>query len=225
MRILPEVAGFLPVVFILVTASVCSAETGCTPPPGFKDTPHPAIAPAEQLISHTEEVVIQRSMAEVSAAMDRPLSQGILKSDSLPGVAGTHVLTEGNFGAPGSRRVVCLTDGTTVEEQSLERVTESNGSRFRYVVWNYGTPRARPVAYGVGEFHTVQIAPSETRITWTYSFKLKPDVFPGDMGALGRWLFKVTFLDRDYASLMRSTLARNKAAAEAIPPGMTDQGH
>lgn len=225
MRILSKALRFFPIAAILVVASVCAAETECTPPPSFKDTPHPAIAPAEQLISHTEEVVIERSMAEVSAAMNRPLSQGILKSDSLPGVAGTHVLTEGNFGEPGSRRVVCLTDGTTVEEQSLERVTESDGSRFRYVVWNYGTPKARPVAYGVGEFHTVQIGPSETRITWTYSFKLKPDVFPGNMGALGRWLFKVAFLDRDYAGLMRSTLARNKAAAEAIPPGMADHGH
>ena len=32
---------------------------------------------------------------------------------------------------------------------------------------------------------------SHTRVTWTYSFKLKADVFPGDLGALGRFLFRV----------------------------------
>src|ERR1700756_5599635 len=29
---------------------------GCTAPAGFQDDPHPAIAPMDQLVSHTEEI-------------------------------------------------------------------------------------------------------------------------------------------------------------------------
>jgi hypothetical protein len=110
------------------------------------------------------------------------------------------MLTPGEFGAPGSRHIVCLTDGTSVEEEALARDGTATSGRFRYIVWNYATHKARPVAYGVGEFRTVQIDGAHTRITWTYSFKLKDAVFPGELGALGRWLFRVGFLDRDYAA-------------------------
>ena len=61
---------------------------------------------------------------------------------------------------------------------------------FRYIVWNYQTPKARPIAYGVGEFRSVQTDDSDTRVTWTYSFQLKDDVFPGNFGGLGRFLFR-----------------------------------
>jgi hypothetical protein len=104
-----------------------------------------------------------------------------------------------------------------VEEQALERDGTATSGRFRYIVWNYTTPKERPVAYGVGEFRTVQIASAHTRITWTYSFKLKDDVFPGYLGALGRWLFRVGFLDRDYAAMMRGVLDGYKTTAEAHP--------
>ena len=179
--------------------------------------PHPAIAPAEQLVSHTEEIVIGRAYSVVSEAMNKPLNQVIRQSSSLPGVFGAYMLTPGKFGAPGSRHIVCLTDGTSVEEEALERDGTASSGRFRYIVWNYATPKARPVAYGVGEFHTVQIDGANTRITWTYSFKLKEDVFPGDLGALGRWLFRVGFLDRDYAAMMRGVLNGYKTIAEAQP--------
>jgi hypothetical protein len=172
-----------------------------------------------QLISRTEEIVIGRPIRVVSAAMDKPLNQAIRQSNSLPGVSGDYMLTQGEFGAPGSRHIVCLTDGGGVEEEALEREGTANSGRFRYIVWNNAMPKARPIAYGVGEFRTVQIDPARTRVTWTYSFKLKEDVFPGSLGALGRWLFRMGFLDRDYAAMMRGVLNGYKTDAEQRPVG------
>jgi hypothetical protein len=63
-------------------------------------------------------------------------------------------------------------------------------------------------------FRTVQIDQSHTRVTWTYSFRLKDDEFPGEIGALGEWLFRVGFLDREYAAMMRGVLKGYKTAAE-----------
>ena len=186
----------------------------CTAPAGFKETPHPAIAPPDQLISHTEEIVIDRPLQAVAKAMDKPLKEAIHESKALPGVAGDFMLTKGEFGAPGSRHIVCLTDGGSVEEESLEREQSDNSAWFRYIVWNYQTPKARPIAYGVGAFRTMQIDNSHTRVTWTYSFRLKEDVFPGELGALGEWLFRVGFLDREYAAMMRGVLKGYKTAAE-----------
>jgi hypothetical protein len=204
-------------VFILI--GICSAAWGepvpaCAPPIGFRDGPHPVISPPDQLVSHAEEILISRPLAVVSAAMDKPLNQAIRQSDSLPGVSGDFMLTPGAFGAPGSRHIVCLTDGGRVEEQALERENTGTSAMFRYIVWNYETPKARPIAYGVGEFRSLQIDDSHTRVTWTYSFQLKDDVFPGNFGGLGRFLFRVGFLDRDYAEMMRGVLNGYKATAE-----------
>jgi hypothetical protein len=206
------------IALLLAMPPFCHAATPpCAPPPGFRDAPHPTIAPAEQLVSHTEEIIITRPYSVVSAAMNKPLDKTILQSDAFPGVSGDYMLTEGPFGPPGSRHLICLTDGTTTEEEALERDDSPTAGHFRYIVWNYTTPKARPVAYGVGEFKTVQIDASHTRITWTYSFKLKEDTFPGDLGALGRWLFRVSFLDRDYAAMMQGVLRGYQQAAEAHP--------
>jgi hypothetical protein len=191
--------------------------SACAPPPGFRDGPHPVIAPAEQLVSHSEEIMINRPLAVVSKAMAKPLNQAIHQSDSLPGVSGDYMLTPGVFGTPGSRHIVCLTDGGRVEEQALEREENDSSGRFRYIVWNYQTPKARPIAYGVGEFRSLQIGGSHTRVTWTYSFRLKEDVFPGDLGVLGRFLFRAGFLDRDYAEMMRGVLNGYKSTAENSP--------
>ncbi len=207
------VFAFLP----FGAARLCPAAAACMPPPGFHDAPHPAIAPAEQLVSHAEEIIIPRPFSVVSAAMHKPLEKTIHKSDSLPGVAGDSMLTKGAFGAPGSRHIVCLTDGGSTEEEALEREDSPTSSHFRYIVWNYSTPKAKPIAYGVGEFRNVQLDSGHTRISWTYSFKLKEDTFPGDLGALGRWLFKVGFLDRDYADMMKSVLRGYQVTATELP--------
>jgi len=194
-----------------------SAAAACAPPSGFRDTPHPVIAPSEQLIAHTEEVLIDRPLSVVSDAMNKPLNQVLRGSDSLPGVSGDFMLTEGEFGAPGSRHIVCLSDGGSVEEESLQREETANSAHFRYIVWNYQTPKARPIAYGVGEFRSIEIDASHTRVTWTYSFRLKEGEFPGNLGALGRFLFRVGFLDRSYAAMMRGVLNGYKASAEQKP--------
>jgi hypothetical protein len=208
--------GRIFVVILIALSSVAWGEPvhACAPPAGFRDGPHPAISPPEQLVSHSEEILISRPLAVVSAAMDKPLNQAIRQSDSLPGVSGDFMLTPGAFGAPDSRHIVCLTDGGRVEEQALERENTGTSARFRYIVWNYQTPKARPIAYGVGEFRSLQIDDSHTRVTWTYSFQLKDDVFPGNFGGLGRFLFRVGFLDRDYAEMMRGVLNGYKVTAE-----------
>jgi hypothetical protein len=46
---------------------------------------------------------------------------------------------------------------------------------------------------------------------------LKQDRFPGELGALGRYLFRIGFLDRQYAEMMRGTLTGIKTAAESQP--------
>ena len=93
----------------------------CLPPPGFKDIPHPVAAPLERLVSHTEEIIVDRPLAVVLHAVDKPLSETIKRSDSLPGVTGSYMLTEGPYGAPGSRQLNCLSDGSTLVEQVLLR--------------------------------------------------------------------------------------------------------
>jgi len=199
-----------------VSASVAisvSAQT-CAPPPGFVDTPHPAIAPAEQLVSHTEEITIDRPLSVVLASLNKPLKDTIHKTSSLPGVSGDYMLTKGEFGMPGSRRLTCLTDGSTLEEEALVREQNSNSFRFRYVVWNYTSEKARPIDYGVGEFHYSDIGNGRTHVIWTYSFMLRRDRFPGYLGSVGRFLFRVGFLDRQYAAMMRGTLNGNKSGAE-----------
>jgi hypothetical protein len=210
-----------PALFVWLLFAIrvlAQGQTPCAPPVGFRDAPHPSIDRAEQLVSHTEEVVIARPMSVVSAVMNKPLEKTILKSNSLPGVSGDYMLTKGPYGEVGSRRIVCLTDGTSTEEEALEREDSSTSGHFRYIVWNYTTPKARPIFYGVGDFKTVQQDPDHTRITWTYSFRLKGDTFPGELGALGRWLFKVDFLERDYAAMMKGVLRDYQETAEKISP-------
>ena len=202
--------------FLLMFACApASNAASCVPPAGFRDGPHPNIDAPDKLVSHTEVIEISRPFSTVTDAMNKPLEKTIQKSDSLPGVSGDFMLTQGEFGAPGSRHVVCLTDGTSTEEESLQREDEATSSHFKYIVWNYTTPKAKPIAYGVGEFRIVQVDRGHTRITWTYSFKLKDDVFPGELGALGRWLFRVRFLDRDYAEMMKGVLKGYKQDSEA----------
>ncbi|HTZ89818.1 MAG TPA: hypothetical protein VMA71_05735 [Alloacidobacterium sp.] len=193
---------------------ISSYAQTCFPPPGFVDTPAPAIAPAEELVSHTEEITIDRPLAVVLNAGNKPLKDTIHKTSGLPGVSGDYMLTKGTFGLPGSRRLTCLTDGSTLEEQVLERTVTNNTFHFRYVVWNYTSPVARPINYGVGDFHDTEEGNGHTHVIWSYSFQLNEQRFPGDLGALGRFLFRVGFLDCQYAAMMRGTLEDSKRGAE-----------
>jgi hypothetical protein len=208
--------ALVPVVFLFsaIVARAVSASS-CAPPVGFHDGPHPFIDAPDQLVSHTEVILISRPFSVVSDAMNKPLDKTINKSESLPGVSGEFMLTQGDFGSPGSRHIVCLTDGTSTEEEALEHEDSATSSHFRYIVWKYTTLKAKPISYGVGEFRTVQLDPGHTRIMWTYSFRLKEDVFPGEFGRLGRWLFRVRFLDSEYAAMMKDVLNGYKHDAEA----------
>jgi len=196
-------------VILLTRAAWGAVPTACAPPPGFRDTPHPTIAPVDQLVSHTEEVIVNRPLDAVLAEAERTtLNQAIRKSDSLPGVSGTYDLTSDGAGRPGSRRLVCLTDGSTTEEEILANDRDKNSAQFRYVVWNYTTEKARPILYGVGHFVRTDLGDGRTRVRWTYSFQLNRRSFPGDLGFLGDFLFRVGFLDREYAQMMRRTLGK-----------------
>jgi hypothetical protein len=204
--------------FAIVAAcgfDVRPSAASCAIPAGFIDTPHPAVAPIDQLVTHTEDIVINRPLAVVVSASDKPLQNAVHSTGSLPGVAGDVSLTPGAFGAPGSRRLVCLSDDSTLEEQALEREQNNYSYRFRYVVWNYTSAQARPIVYGVGEFLYSDMSGRRTRVHWTYSFALNRHRFPGYLWSIGDFLFRVDFLDRQYADLMRGTLNGLKSDAES----------
>jgi hypothetical protein len=191
----------------------------CSAPPGFTDTPHPPIAPLDDLVSHTEQIAIDSPLAVVLSAVDKPLSETIKSSTSLPGITGSHMLTEGAFGPPGSRRLNCLSDGSILVEQVLQRDRRHDAMRFRYVVWNYTSSKARPIVYGVGEFTYSAADDSHTHVRWTYSFQLNKHRFPGMLGSFGNYLFRISFLDRSYAAMMRSVLVSTKSDSERLMGG------
>jgi hypothetical protein len=203
-----------------LSAASGAAAQACAPPPGFVDVPHPILRAPELLVSHTEEITVGQPLAVVLDAASRTdLKDAIHKSGSLPGVSGEYPLNDIPFAMPGARRLVCLSDGSTLEEQVLEQERNQTSSRFRYIVWNYSTRQARPIEYGIGEFRHAEMPGGRTHIVWTYSFKLKDHEFPGYLGALGRYLFRISFLDRQYAAMMRGTLQAGKQAAEQQPSG------
>ena len=195
----------------MLAATIGAAHAAaCVPPTGFSDTPPPAILSEQTFVTHSETIEVSRALDLVRAAAGRPLEDQIHKSDELPGIAGTFPLTPGDFGATGSRRLDCLTDGSSLVEQVLF----SDPKRFRYIVWNYTSEKAGAVSYGIGEFVYEELSEKETRIRWSYSFALDESHFPGRLGALGRFLFRKFFLEGDYAEMMRGVLASIKAAAE-----------
>jgi hypothetical protein len=181
----------------------------CEPPVGFVNPPRPEIAPLEELLAHTEQIDIARSLAAVVEAGNRPLSEGIRPTRGRPGVSGTFNLTSGGFGRVGGRRLVCLTDGSIAIEEVLHTEAHSESRRFRYVVWNYTSPQFRDVRYAVGEFIHTQPAPDRTHINWTYRFALQEGRDPE--------LFRKSFIDTGFAEWMRTLLERGRANAEAAP--------
>jgi hypothetical protein len=217
---MPNLNGKIYFVLIAATTSVGAMAQTCSPPQGFVNQPPPALAAPDRLAAHTEEITVNRPLAiVVNTAEKTDIKDAIHKAGALPSVIGAFPLNSIPFGTPGARRLVCLSDGSTLEEQVLELEINKSFHRFRYMVWNYTSKQARPIEYGIGEFRHMEINPSRTRIVWTYSFKLKDNEFPGYLGALGRTLFHWVFLDRDYAAMMRATLVAGKADAEKRPSG------
>ena len=208
---------YLSVLLICLAHSVNAAgEAQCPMPASFIDTPPPTIEPA-RLVNRVEEITIDRPLDVVMAEANRtPLEKTMHGTSTLPGVAGTHIL-RGTWPEPGAMRITCLTDGGTTEEQVIANTRSGNTYQFRYEVWNYTTPRARPIVYGVGDFLETDLGDGRTRIHWTYAFRLRPDRFPGYLGPLGRLLFRTFYLDTRYAELMHGALAVRKANAERVP--------
>lgn len=196
---------FLPLIGLLL----CGQSLACQPPVGFVNPPRPDMAPLGELLAHTEEIDIARSLADVIRAGSRPLSEGIRPTAGMPGVSGTFNLTTVGFGTVGARRLVCLTDGSIALEEVLHREANEGSQRFRYVVWNYTSAIFSDVRYAVGEFIHTQTAPDRTHINWTYRFALKD-------GSSSE-AFRKSFLDTVFADWMRSLLERGRANAEAAP--------
>jgi hypothetical protein len=172
----------------------------------------PEVDPAAPMIARTERIVIDCAVAAFwDWSVTSPLESILPATGALPGVVGTTPLTPGEWGVPGARRTVHLSDGSSCTEQILAADPPEG---FRYQVWGYTTAAARPIAYAIGEFRHVARGASRTEVVWTYAFRLRGDRFPGILGPLGRWLLKVAFLDRAYAVLMRETLKGMKAGAE-----------
>lgn len=176
-------------------------------------TPPPPIEAGAPTIARTERIVVARPPAETYAyVVEGPLDAMIPATRRLPGVTGTTPLTPGPWGAVGGQRHVHLSDGSRTTEQVIEAVP---GERFRYQVWDYTTAAGKPIAYALGEFLFRPLdGGARTEIAWTYAFRLRPGVFPGNLGGFGRWLMTKVFLDGPYADLMRTSLAAIKAQLE-----------
>jgi hypothetical protein len=133
-------------------------------PGGFVDSPPPDIEPA-MLVHHVEEIVIDRPLDVVMAEGNRtPIEQTMHGTSTLPGVAGTRLL-RGAWPEPGALRVTCLTDGGSTEEQVIANDRSGNTHHFRYEVWNYTTPQARPIIYAVGDFLETDLGDGRTAFT------------------------------------------------------------
>lgn len=211
LKVISAAIAFASIAGVATAARAAS----CVPPRGFVETEPPVVAPADQLVAHTEDIDISRPLATVLEVVNgKSLENTIHSPNSLPGVSGTYPLTKGDFGEPGTRRITCLTDGSALEEQVLERHQTQDAYHFRYVVWNFTTAQARPIVYGVGDFHFSAAGLDRTHVHWTYAFQLNRGRFPGFLGSLGDFLFRVSFLDRQYAEMMRGTLNGYKSDAE-----------
>jgi hypothetical protein len=185
----------------LVGAVISTQSLACEPPPGFVNPPRPDIASLEGLLSHTEVKEIDKPLADVMQAANRPLRIDATKD--LAGVSGTFRLSNGPYGTVGARRLVCKTDGHIAVEEVLLAESNGDGSRFRYVVWNYTGPKYRDVDYAVGEFVRTQPAPGKTLVSWTYRFALKSGVSSEEKSR-----FQKIFLERELSLWMRTQLDR-----------------
>jgi len=187
---------------------------GCMPPAGFVPPPRPDPARAV-LVPHMETVLIEAPLSAVLDHVARTSLKDTIQNSSLPHVTGTHDLTKAAFGQVGSRRLTCLSDGSTLVEQVLANDRDAARDHFQYVVWDYTSPDARPVDFAVGEFTRRAIGERRTETSWTYAFALKPGRFPGALGPIGRFAFRKAFLERGYADMMRATLDAEKRSTEA----------
>src|SRR5262245_13507927 len=97
----------------LKSALAEGTKAECAPAQGFVDVPPPApMDRSDAMVSRTETILVDRPLSTVLTVVNRPLKDVLRPTGALPGVTGTHPLTQGDFGRPGSRRLVCLSDGS-----------------------------------------------------------------------------------------------------------------
>ncbi|MBY0520487.1 MAG: hypothetical protein K2P79_08690 [Sphingomonas sp.] len=201
----------------MIGATVQADAAECAATVGASMAPAPTPLPVQRLVSRVETIRIRAPLPTVLASVAATrLEEAIPQQAGLPSVTGTRALTPGSFDYAGARRIVCLSDGSTLTEQVLESRTTASEARFRYIVWNYTSATARPVRYGVGEFVRTVLPTGETKVRWTYAFKMNRMRFPGILGFIGDWLFRWSFLDADYARMMRATLVAGRRDAERL---------
>lgn len=189
------------------TATACEAHAAILVPP----RPRPNDAEYARL-THARSAMVPVPRAEFADwFVAAPLERLLPGTRALAAVVGTAPIGALPFPQVGSRRLVCLADGSTAIEEVL---AYEPGRTLRYIVWDYTTPAAAPIAYGVGAFRFTD-AGAATQVDWSYGFALKPDRFPGQLGAVGRLLFRVSFLDRTYADFMEVGLAAIEREAVA----------
>jgi Polyketide cyclase / dehydrase and lipid transport len=188
-----------------VLLAACSTTPPAAPSGTCRDSPEPAEpvpapSPDDAVVFHEEqfEVVGERA-AFVRAFLAAPLERFIEGTSALPGVDHTEPLTPARYPTVGSVRLVCLKDG----ESAHEEVVAQDEGQLRYVVTRYTSKAAQPLAYGMGAF-TFTPRGANTHVTWRYTFKLRGNRFPGWLGALGRALFRKSFVEADYAPFMQA---------------------
>lgn len=200
---------------ILIVASLVAGHaraTSCNASAPSGVTPAPEINPQKHaLLSHTERIIIDAPVEYFREwFLSAPLEDLLPGTRDIPAVTGTAGIGSPSFPAPSAMRYVCLKDGSA----AIEKVLSNEPGSFSYVVWGYTLPSAQALKYGHGRFEFGALG-DRTELRWTYAFHLKEDQMPGRLGSLGRLLFRISFLDRQYAEFMRSGMRAIKNGAEA----------
>ncbi|MEQ1929403.1 MAG: SRPBCC family protein [Parvularculaceae bacterium] len=112
---------------------------------------------------------------------------------------------KGRWSAVGQKRLLTLTDGSSVREELTEYAPNV---KYSYRVSGFTGPFAALVSEGRGDWHFTMSSTNRTRIDWTYAFKPK-----GAASGPAVW-FIVKILWPGY---MRAALERLKQDVEARP--------
>ena len=157
----------------------------------------------ESLVIISEKILISADINDVYRKFNEfPLSQLLTETGDIAGVTTTYSLIGKNYINKGDKRAVCLTDGYGAIEELLMNNTPH---RFAYRVWNFTLPDANSISYANGEFLFKSVK-NGTEVTWNYSFALKTNKFPGNIGSIGRWLFRKSFAESDWKPYMHQAL-------------------
>ena len=204
-----------PITYFLTVAFAAPVfgNASCVLPADFKP-PADVFVTAERHknLSYEVERIIPIPVSRFQTWINSVSLDSLLRgTKDIPRVAGTVEFGGISFPSIGARRYVCLADGSSAVEQV---VAYQENSYFAYKVGAYTLPQAQGIEYGYGEFF-MEPEGDATRLKWRYSFSLKKDRFPGNWGALGRLLFRKTFLDTKYAAFMNGAVDTIKSEAES----------